>query len=63
MAKELKEVKKNEKVMTVPAKVITFEKWFTQSKRPSHHKAGMAAFTNIKVLRTVEQWNEIFKKY
>ena len=47
----------------VKVKLVTFERFFISSGRPLHHKAGMEAFTNTKIKRTMEAWELVFAEY
>lgn len=46
-----------------PPQMITFDRYFMSLGRPMHHKAGMAAFANVKGKKTVEAWDALFEKY
>lgn len=50
-------------VPVVPAVSVTFDRWFSQSGRPAHHKGGLQAFANTSGKRTVATWDAIFKNY
>lgn len=42
---------------------ISFDRWFASKNFKPHWKAGMAAFTDTSVRRSVEAWDEVFGKY
>jgi hypothetical protein len=49
-----------------PVPVLSFDRWFAQTGRPAHHKAGMHAYLSKGVLRmkrTVAAWNALFQNY
>lgn len=44
----------------------TFDRWFTLTKRPAHHKAGMLAFLGpgvAKSKRSAAMWDRLFCSY
>lgn len=70
MSKELKENKKEEvsKKEEIPKKeeiFFSFDRWFSLTGKPTHHKAGMIAFVkgNVRGKRTRASWDEVFKNY
>lgn len=72
-AKPVEEVKKKEapkpKVKEPPVRpepMMSFDRWFAQTGKPVHHKAGMRAYLKrgaLKGKRTVAAWDRLFKNY
>lgn len=66
-----------EEVRTVPAKptpvistapkpsmlLLTFDRWFATTGRPSHHKSGMQAYVNVTGKRPKDFWDQLFAQY
>jgi len=46
-----------------PAPVFPFDRWFAAKGYKERWKAGMVAFTDTSIPRTMTEWDEIFKKY
>ena len=45
--------------------VMNFDRWFSSTGKPAHHKSGMKTYrkTAIKGKRTAAAWQELFKNY
>ena len=50
-------------VAAPPAKLITFDRYFTFLGLPEHHKEGLKAYANTKGKRTKEAWDLLLKNY
>jgi hypothetical protein len=46
-----------------PVPTISFNRWFAAKKFKPHWRAGMAAFTNTLIRRTVTDWDKVFETY
>lgn len=46
-----------------PSPVVSFDRWFSSTGKPQHHKAGMKAFAPTKGKKTVAAWNAAFAGY
>jgi len=42
---------------------LTFDRWFSTTGRPPHHKGGLKAFAITSGKKTVAAWNAIFATY
>lgn len=60
MAKEaVKEI-----IPVVPEVLISFDRYFTLTGKPDHHKAGMMKFTKeINYKKSKVAWDLVFKNY
>lgn len=66
-------VETSAKVVAAPAKTkvevksavqrISFDRWFSTTGRPAHHKAGMRAFVKSSGRKTKAAWDQLFAKY
>ena len=43
--------------------LLTFDRWFSTTGRPWHHKAGMRAYVNVTGKRPKEFWDQLFAQY
>lgn len=43
--------------------LLTFDRWFSTTGRPWHHKAGMKAYVNVTGKRPKEFWDQLFAQY
>jgi hypothetical protein len=42
---------------------ISFDRWFSTTGRPGHHKAGMRAYVKASGRKTKTAWDQLFAKY
>lgn len=52
-----------EPVKALAPMLVTFDRWFAARQFKPHWKKGMQAFVDTSGRKTVEEWNETFKKY
>lgn len=60
---ELEYVEEKPAEVAAPEPLVSFEAWFMSTQRPTHHKAGMRAYTKTSNKRTVSNWNTLFANY
>lgn len=57
---------KKKKLKAPLQSMLSFNRWFAQTGKPAHHRAGMLACITKKLSqskRTLESWNRLFASY